>query len=326
MSENITFSQGLKIAVRSLSHIAKQWPLCVSFEVTNSCNADCLHCDKGGIVKENTLTPREYRELAAKLHPPFAQISGGEPLLRKDIIDVARAIKQADGLPYLIFVTNGYLLTKERYLALREAGVNQFSVSLDFPDSRHDSFRKLPGLYGRLSETIPEIARLGHGDLVLNTAITKGNLPHLLDIVKRAEEWGVGISFSAYSILRTGSRDHTIERPDELNLLDRQIGTLIRWKKEGRNIRNPVSILRKTLRFFKEGEVPCCRSGIRFLLVTPEGHFRPCAHQRSRNFVSQEELVREFSSKNQCGGCYVAIRSYADKSLPELVRDYLFSH
>lgn len=72
----------------------------------------------------------------------MVQISGGEPLLRKDIVDVVKAIKQSKGVPYLIFVTNETLLNEDVYLQLHEAGVNQLSVSFDFPDERHDEFRR----------------------------------------------------------------------------------------------------------------------------------------------------------------------------------------
>jgi len=47
------------------------------------------------------------------------QLSGGEPLLRKDLEDIVRAVKEPSGLPYTILVTNGRLFTEEKYLALR---------------------------------------------------------------------------------------------------------------------------------------------------------------------------------------------------------------
>lgn len=49
------------------------------------------------------------------------------------------------------------------YLELRAAGVDQFSVSLDFPDERHDEFRLHPGLFKHLSEIVPRLARLPFG-------------------------------------------------------------------------------------------------------------------------------------------------------------------
>ena len=70
-------------------------PLVVSFEVTHSCTANCRHCDKGGIKPEprGLLRAEDYRRLRATLKPMAVQISGGEPLLRKDIEEIIRAIK-----------------------------------------------------------------------------------------------------------------------------------------------------------------------------------------------------------------------------------------
>ena len=116
-------------------------------------------------------------------------------------------------------------MTEEKYLALRAAGIDQFSVSLDFPDARHDDFRVYPGLYRHLEDLIPRLAKLGHDDIVLNSCITSENLGEIEAIADKAREWGVNLCYSAYSARRTGCRDyfpHTPEQLAELNArLDR---------------------------------------------------------------------------------------------------------
>ena len=140
---NFSPLQGIKLALKGIYNYATHRPLIVSYEVTLSCNCNCWHCDLGGIIKdEKQIKSDEYGKLTRRLNPVAVQISGGEPLLRKDIVAVVKAIKQSDGLPYLILVTNGVLLNESNYLQLHEAGVNQISVSLDFPDERHDEFRQ----------------------------------------------------------------------------------------------------------------------------------------------------------------------------------------
>ena len=68
-------------------------PLVVSLEVTLSCNCNCRHCDLGGIIKdEKQIGPDDYARLARSFNPPVIQISGGEPLLRKDIIEIVRLL------------------------------------------------------------------------------------------------------------------------------------------------------------------------------------------------------------------------------------------
>jgi len=287
----------------------------VSYEVTLSCNCNCHHCDLGGhVANEKQIGPEEYAAVTRRLKPLVAQISGGEPLLRKDIAAIVRAIKQSDSGPHVILVTNGMLLDEDNYLRLREAGVNQFSVSLDFPDERHDEFRRRPGLYRRLEQNLPRLAQLGFHDIVLNSAITRANLRDILSLAKKAAEWNVGMSYSAYTALRTNNRDYCIEDEEEIEILRRAIAGLLALKKRGFNIVNPDIVLKNTARFFEQGYMPNCKAGTRFLIIVPDGNLVPCSLHRSK-YSSRSDMIRDFSRNNSCGGCYVAIRSYCELSL-----------
>jgi MoaA/NifB/PqqE/SkfB family radical SAM enzyme len=299
-------------------------PLVVSFELTHSCIADCQHCDKGGIKPEppNLLMPADYRRLRAELKPMVVQLSGGEPLLRKDLDDIVRAVKEPSGMPYTILVTNGRLFTEEKYLALRKLGVNQFSISLDFPDERHDAFRRLPGLYDHLSKLVPKLVSYGYDDVAMNTAITRENLPALRDIYKRTKEWGVNVSYSAYTPLRTHSMDHYISSIEDLELLHRTLDELIEIKAKNGRIANSPWTLSGIYDFFMHGSIPGCKAGQRFVVVTPWGGLRPCS-MFEQTYSSQKEINEQWVPKNECGGCYVSIRSYLDASFWTLLKDNL---
>jgi MoaA/NifB/PqqE/SkfB family radical SAM enzyme len=319
--KNFSLIQAGRALARGISNYRRNRPLCVSFEVTLSCNANCRHCDVGGIRKgEDRLEPLEYARLASLLRPPVVQISGGEPLLREDVVEIIRAIKLPNGLPYIIFVTNGALLNEDKYLELKRAGINQFSVSLDFPDERHDEFRRFRGLYAHLEKTIPRLAELGYHDIVLNSAITRDNLKCLLALAQRAQQWKVSISYSAYSMLRTGCKDHFIFADEELGYLLKSIGDLITLKRENGGVVNSELTLNNTYEFFKKGFLPNCGAGKRFLVVMPDGHLNPCAHHRKR-YSTQQQMIEEFSNQNTCGGCYVSIRAYTDQSIWNLLTD-----
>ncbi len=304
------------------------YPTVVSLEMTHSCTANCHHCNLGGLLPgEERIGPAEYSRLIEQLKPVIVQVSGGEPLLRDDLTDVLRAIKPAGrAIPYLIVVSNGSLLGRERYLALREAGLNQLSISLCFPDHRHDEWRRCKGLFDHLDRVIPELAALGHDDVVLNTAITRRNMHHVMDLVRVAERWGVSISFSAYSVLRTGETDYAITDAEDLAVLRRQFDELKEYKEShsGR-VLNADFNLDGTHEFFVRGEMRPCSAGRRFLVVTPDGYLKPCS-MHDRKYNSLEEIKRDFVPYNNCGGCYVSIRSYLDRSLPGLVGEYLSTH
>jgi MoaA/NifB/PqqE/SkfB family radical SAM enzyme len=323
--EKLGAANVLRLFMRGNCNLLANRPLVVSFELTGSCNANCKHCDKGGIVDgEVQLSPQRTAEIYRELRPVVVQLSGGEPLLRPDVVDVARAIKERNGAPYLILVSNGALLDVRRYEALRAAGVNQFSLSLDFPDERHDDFRRVPGLFRHLERIVPELTARGHADVVVNCAISRLNFEDVGRLCEKASAWGSSISYSAYSALRTGNTDYLVSSAEDLRRLRERIDALIAMKEKGARIRNPAGDLDGIHRFFAEGGIGGCSAGSRFLLVTPEGFLRPCAHKAVRA-RSQRELIERFSRTNRCGGCYVAIRSYCDKSWSTLVREQVLS-
>jgi len=312
--------QGIELLGRAIRNYISNRLIVVSYEVTLSCNCNCRHCDLGGVIKdEKQIKPEEYRRLTERLKPLAAQISGGEPLLRKDLAAIVKSIKQA-GVQYAILVTNGVLLDESNYLELREAGVNQFSVSLDFPDERHDEFRRRPGLYRRLDESLPRLAKLGFRDIILNTAITKANLKEILPLARKAAEWGVDISYSAYTALRTGNEEYCLNEGEDLGILRQAVNDVIALKKQSSHLANPERTLRDTLEFFEQGYMPNCKAGRRFLVIMPDGSLVPCSHHRSK-YTSQKEMMKKFSRTNRCGGCYVAIRSYTEMSFLSQVKN-----
>ena len=327
---HLSLSQGTKLATGGMRNYITNRPIVVSYEVTLSCNCNCHHCDLGGVIKdERQIKPEDYGDLTRHLRPVAAQISGGEPLLRKDIAAIVKAIKQA-GVQYLILVTNGALLNESNYLQLREAGVNQFSISLDFPDERHDEFRRRPGLYKRLEQTLPRLAKLGFRDIILNTAITKANVREILPLAKKAAEWDVDISYSAYTALRTGNKDYCLNNGEDLEILRQAISELLILRKRNTHLVNPELTLRDTLKFFEQGYMANCKAGIRFLVVMPDGSLVPCSLHRSK-YTTQKAMIEEFSRTNCCGSCYVAIRSYSEmsflshaKNLPRYIRQMVF--
>ena len=242
--------------------------------------------------------------------------------MRDDLSEVVRNIKSDNGLPYIILVSSWSLMTEERYLDLRRAGVDQFSVSLDFPDDRHDDFRCYPGLYDHLSDVIPRCSKHGFDDIVLNTCITSANLSAINGAADQAAAWGVNICYSAYSARRTGNREYFPGSPDQLRILREQFNR-IEARRNGNNfIVSAPTTLAATQRYFETGGAKGCKAGLRFLVVTADGMLQPCSmHFKRYPLDQQERMVQEFTNGNKCDECYVAIRSNLDKSFPQLLRE-----
>ena len=66
-------------------------------------------------------------------------------------------------------------------------------------------------------------AALGHDDIVLNSCITSSNLAEINRLADKAREWGVNICYSAYSARRTGCRDYSLDSPEQLAILNREL-------------------------------------------------------------------------------------------------------
>jgi MoaA/NifB/PqqE/SkfB family radical SAM enzyme len=319
----VPLSESLRIIAQGSLNWMAERPIVVSFEVTDSCTCYCRHCDHGGPKdRSKDLKPQDYRRYMEVLRPVVVQISGGEPLMRRDLEEVVRNIKNDSGLPYIILVSNWSLMTEKRYLELRDAGVDEFCVSLDFPDERHDDFRGHPGLYRHLNDILPKMAALGHDDILMNCCITAWNVSEINGIADKAKEWGVNINYSAYSPRRTGCRDYFLSTPEQLSTLNRELEQIKRRMNSSHWITTTETTLDATRKYFEAGGAPGCKSGLRWLVVTADGYLQPCSMQfKKYQLHEQARMVREFTQNNQCDECYVSIRSYLDKTFPQLLKE-----
>jgi MoaA/NifB/PqqE/SkfB family radical SAM enzyme len=317
----VSFVDSLHIIGRGSRNWPAGRPIVVSFEVTDSCTCFCKHCDHGGPRDESRqLKPADYRRYMKVLRPCVVQVSGGEPLLRPDVVEIVRSIKAGASVPYTILVSNWSEMTEELYLALHQAGVDQFSVSLDFPDVRHDDFRQYPGLYGHLSDIVPRLARHGYDDIVLNSCITSENVGEISRLADKAREWGVNICYSSYSARRTGCRDYSLTTPKQLAELNRELDAVEARRDHTNWIVNSPTTLASTRRFFEQGGMPGCKAGHRFLVVTSDGWLQPCSMVFQRYRLEEyARMAAEFTPTNDCDECYVSIRSYLDKTFPQLL-------
>lgn len=315
----------LKDSLQIIARGTRNWPagrpIVVSFEVTDSCTCFCKHCDHGGVRDESrNLKPADYKRYMEVLRPCVVQVSGGEPLMRSDVVEIVKSIKNSSGVPYLILVSNWSHMTLEKYQELHEAGVDQFSFSLDFPDDRHDTFRGYPGLYSHLCDIVPQAAALGYDDIVMNSCIHSENVAEINRLADKAREWGVNICYSSYSARRTGCRDLSLTSPEHLETLNSQLDGVEKRRDATNWIVNAPTTLDATRRFFATGEAPGCKAGHRFLVVTSDGWLQPCSMVFKRFKLEEHaRMVEEFTKTNTCGECYVSIRSYLDKSFPQLL-------
>jgi MoaA/NifB/PqqE/SkfB family radical SAM enzyme len=167
---------------------------------------------------------------------------------------------------------------------------------------------------------VPRLARAARDNIVLNSCITSENLGEIQALASRAREWGVNLCYSAYSARRTGCRDLFLNSREQLAELELQLSLVEQRRDKTHWIVNSRATLQATRAYFHAGGTPGCKAGLRFLVVTCDGHLQPCSMQfRRYRLEDRDRMVQEFTPANACDQCYVSIRSYLDKSFPQLL-------
>jgi MoaA/NifB/PqqE/SkfB family radical SAM enzyme len=310
------------LARRGIANFFLRRPFCISFEVTYNCNAQCKHCHLGGAANNprETRAPAErFGELARRFKPVVAQISGGEPLLRPDIVDVIRSIRVPDRPPFIVLTTNGTLLTRAKYDELIEAGVDEFSLSLDYPDERHDAFRAVPGLFKKIRTLMESFGPDDKKAVTLSGVVQRDNFRDLEAMADQARAWGVRMNFSTYTWLRTRKKEFMIP-PEEMEELKATIDRLIEHKRRHDTIYTSEYVFRNMIVFFETGSVPNCRAGIRFYVVNPNGTLSPCG-LIIKDYTSPRQIRRDFFKSNDCTFCYTSIRGGSERPVKYLIKD-----
>ena len=316
-----SFIRLLSLTKRGVKNYFGKRPFCVSFEITHDCNAHCKHCHRGGTIDTNRATPEEFAQRFQELKPLVIQISGGEPLLRKDVFSVIEALKQPNGIPYIIFVTNAALLTKEKYFELMNRGVDAFSISLDYPDERHDEFRKIPGLFNHLKTLCKDIG--SDNTITLNSVVHHYNFRDMMKLAECARDWNVSLNFSPYTWLRTQDMSFMIPK-EEMPEFRAVIDDLLSFKRNCGTVRTTDSFFDDMVEFFTTESIPGCRAGERFLVVNPDGTMSPCGLIMA-DYPGWKELKNGFTKNNTCSFCHTCIRSSTEKPFNNLIRGGLKS-
>ena len=233
----------------------------------------------------------------------------GDAVVRRDVAvhvrdDRVAAVDAAVCLKYVTLITHGGMLSVERATALRDAGINQFSISLDYLDGRHDVARGIPGLTDRIFDTVEGMRARGIDNIRFNTVIKDDNLDQLLPIVERAAALGCGVNFSVYTAAKNGNDRHVV-REDLHARLDDVVARLLDYKRRRRGVITSSDAYLELVPRYVRGELSePCRSGERTVHVDPTGRVKRCPDFPTdfhwREFQRYEPV--------SCNACYYACR------------------
>ena len=177
--------------------------------VIDRCNYRCPYCMPADLFGENhTFLPRanwltagEIKRVASvfvQLGVKKLRLTGGEPLLRRDIVEIVAGLVELNGVDDLAITTNGSRLA-EHAAALKRAGLQRITVSLDSLDAQ--VFKEMNGGRGELDVVLQgiEAARAAELPIKINTVVERGKNDHtVLELVERFRGTGIIVRFIEY--------------------------------------------------------------------------------------------------------------------------------
>jgi radical SAM protein with 4Fe4S-binding SPASM domain len=276
-------------------------PYVISWNLTYRCNLACEHCylDAGGKPAIDTPAFADRSELdtaacfevvdqiAAFAPDGLLILTGGEPLLRRDIVDIIRYAAARD--LWVVVGTNGVKITANLAAILKREGVRGLSLSLDALDeTRHDVFRRVTGAFRNTVEGAKILAAEGL-PFIVQTTVGRHNVDELAAIADFAHaELGAKV-WNLYFLVPTGRGSHVSDLADAE--YDRVLNELavIQRRYAGRMLVNAkcaphyVRILQAedpTSPFLKSyaGGAGGCPAGTHYMGIRPNGDVTPCPY------------------------------------------------
>jgi radical SAM protein with 4Fe4S-binding SPASM domain len=291
-------------------------PSLVSWNLTRLCNLRCPHCYlSAGKKGADELTTGECLGLLdemRQLGTEMVILTGGEPLLRKDVYDLATAA--SDHGMWVVMGTNGVLIDDRVARKMVECGVRGVGISLDSVDpEKHDSFRGGPDSW-RHSVKALEICKAHGLEVLVQTTVMEMNrdeIPRLIDFARDKGAW----SFNLYFLVQTGrgQRMNDLSAGDTEEMLTELVSAQEAYK--------PMLVRSKCAPQFKRIayehgatglESGGCMAGTQYCRITPSGDVTPCPYMtvvagnvRERSFTEiwrQSEVLRNLRDPERLGG------------------------
>lgn len=163
----------------------------IAWEVTGACNLNCIHCRAAAvnIPPPGELSTEEafrFLDEVASFAKPIIILTGGEPLMRADIFEIA-SYGTERGLR-MVMSPNGTLINPMVTRKMLESGIKRVSISLDGSNPQiHDTFRRVQGAFEGALRGINYLKEAGIS-FQINTTVTKHNLNDLQAILEKVKE------------------------------------------------------------------------------------------------------------------------------------------
>ncbi len=328
-------------------------PKWIAWEITRRCNLKCVHCRSSSELDVNDHPDFPLEEAKRILDDigsyasPVVVLSGGEPLLREDVFDIAHY--GSDKGMRMCLATNGTLVTSEICEKIKEADIKMVSLSLDGASAKtHDNFRNQEGAFDGTMNAISLFKE--HGiPFLINSSFTVRNRAEIPEIYKLVKQLGA-TAWYMFMIVPTGRGEEIM---DEL-IPEDVYEEILDWhyeieKQEDELLMRPTcaphyyrivmqkakeegsSYKRRNLKFSTGGSKGCL-AGQLICLIDVDGEVLPCSYfpksagsvrktpfkeiweyselfKKLRDFKGYKDNCGQCEYVNVCGGCRA--RSYA---------------
>jgi MoaA/NifB/PqqE/SkfB family radical SAM enzyme len=312
-------STKLKIYWREFIFLAKgvlstKHPLLAHIIPMRRCNLSCTYCNEYDDFSKPVPLEEMHKRIdkLAQLGTTAVIISGGEPLMHPDIDKIIARIRRQGMLTCMI--TNGYLLTQDRILALNRAGLEYMQISIDnvLPDEVSKKSLKV------LDKKLEWLSELADFKVNINSVIGGGikNPEEALVIGQRAVELGFS---SSLGIIHDG-----LGTLKPLKGLEREV--FFKMKMLGKKGHTRVNRFQDNLVDGKPNKWSC-RAGARYLYICEDGLVHYCSQQRGYPGIpiaqyTPEDIRREYDTKKACApyctiACVHQVATFDNKRKPQ---------
>ena len=334
-----------RVARNILYHkLNKSYPIIVALLANYRCNEKCIFCGHPSRAYMGGLPTEEIFELIDQIDElkiPFCSVSGGEPLLRSDIVEIGDYLLEKNIKNSLN--TNGTLITKD--LARQLSGsYESIVVSLDGLKKTHEQLRGVKNCFESTMRGIEYLHSAKDTNLVgINFVLNKYNYNDLIPLTKLL------LKKKLVDFIRITAVKHEKDLKPPIDETRAIINHILKIKKKHPQFIKPSEeLLMKIPRFFS-GEYFPCDAGKLYCTIAPNGDVYVCdfineafplgnfRNQKLKYILKSERMKEVDRIKSQCGGCLFEFAiGFSDvlnssplelaKNIPKFIKDGYYLH
>jgi len=248
--------------------------------VTYDCNARCQMCNIWKNPSTKTLPPEEYAKLPKSLRT--INITGGEPFLRNDLLEVVRVIHSVVPTARLVFSTNGFMTETvvskmEQIKAIHpRVGVG---VSIDGLEPTHDYIRGVPGIFARAIATVKGLKEAGIEDLRIAMTLSEGNSHEVKQVFELSRTLGV-----EFTMTLVHDSDLYFKKSNNISLellesVSKELPDVLQCQLRSTHVKDWFRAFHTQGIFdasHRQLYTSSCEAGQRYFFMSPDGDVYPC--------------------------------------------------